>query len=77
MEWKLLLYKMLVAGIVGAAMALPYTLQATNVILSAVVLAFVRGAILAGAEMFQPKITEVGKGKVHNAGISGWLIKHA
>jgi hypothetical protein len=63
MDFKELGYKMLVAGIFGAGAALPYTIQPINVILSAVVLAFVRGALIAGANYFEPVQTTGAKSK--------------
>jgi len=57
MNYKELVWKMFVAGVAGAAVALPYTLQPIRVILSAVMLAFIRGALIAGATYAEPKQT--------------------
>lgn len=54
MEIKEIVYKMIAAGIAGAALALPYTLQPLNIMLSAVGFAFLRGALVAGASYFEP-----------------------
>ena len=70
MDYKELGWKMLVAGIAGAAMALPYTVQPVSVILSAVALAFIRGALIAGATYFEPKTTTGVKSK--NVVVANW-----